>query len=406
MIIWYRNSILASIISIIGCCGIIGGIGDLLRDASIREMTVPQAAGMIIGGFLLAVLGKIISMKKADKKAAKAPASFRTAAQSGNAFVGKTVGASVVLAGVFYLLAAAMGAYCSYVIVSTIGEQALNYTVVTENVVAAVLMIAAFWMRKSQAANVLHLLGFAVLTFIYARNGWGLYRIFGFEPYLADDGTMYNALALAPFIAAGGYFLMTLFSVFSMRGVKASMGIVVRILWILPVAALALVFVKNTVDSGVLKSIMNSIEIGHGFRLATPQIDALSQLFMLLAVFFNAYAFQRCCKKVKTEAAPAYSAPAQTYAAPVQMNNAPQGVVCPHCGNRNDEDSIFCQFCGNRIAPAQQAEPQISYSQPAQTAQPANNTELQKQIIALKDLLDCGILSQEEYDKKIRELCK
>jgi len=37
MLIWYQNSILASIISMTGCGGVIAGITELFKDASSRE---------------------------------------------------------------------------------------------------------------------------------------------------------------------------------------------------------------------------------------------------------------------------------------------------------------------------------------------------------------------------------
>ena len=36
----------------------------------------------------------------------------------------------------------------------------------------------------------------------------------------------------------------------------------------------------------------------------------------------------------------------------------------------------------------------------------ASDADVQKQIQAYRDLLDCGILSQEEYDSKVRELTR
>jgi len=37
-------------------------------------------------------------------------------------------------------------------------------------------------------------------------------------------------------------------------------------------------------------------------------------------------------------------------------------------------------------------------------SRPANSPDLEKTIKAYQDLLECGILSQEEYEEKIREL--
>ena len=74
MFVWYRNSILASIISLIGCAGVVAGISELLKDASQREMSVPETLGFIAAGILFAVLGKVISSNKEKKKQAAAGA--------------------------------------------------------------------------------------------------------------------------------------------------------------------------------------------------------------------------------------------------------------------------------------------------------------------------------------------
>lgn len=57
MVIWYRNSILASLISVFGCVMIIVGIQDA------EYILIPV-------GLALAVLGKYLSVRKEKKKAA------------------------------------------------------------------------------------------------------------------------------------------------------------------------------------------------------------------------------------------------------------------------------------------------------------------------------------------------
>ena len=60
------------------------------------------------------------------------------------------------------------------------------------------------------------------------------------------------------------------------------------------------------------------------------------------------------------------------------------------------------------VQPAQpQPEPVYSAPEPPKQPEPApktNDQDVQKQIQAYKDLLDCGILTQEECEQKIREL--
>lgn len=62
MVLWYKNSILASVVSILGCVLVIAGI-SVSGDGD-----VATTAGLIICGIPLIVWGKIISNNKAFKK--------------------------------------------------------------------------------------------------------------------------------------------------------------------------------------------------------------------------------------------------------------------------------------------------------------------------------------------------
>ena len=62
-----------------------------------------------------------------------------------------------------------------------------------------------------------------------------------------------------------------------------------------------------------------------------------------------------------------------------------------------------------QYAPPVQPQPEPRYAAPEPPKQPepapkANNQDVEKQIQAYRDLLDCGILSQEECEQKVREL--
>lgn len=61
MIRWYKNSFLASVVSIVGCVAILAGI------YSIVDETVTEGVIAIIVGLALAILGKQISENKAFK---------------------------------------------------------------------------------------------------------------------------------------------------------------------------------------------------------------------------------------------------------------------------------------------------------------------------------------------------
>lgn len=61
MVFWYKNSFLASVVSIFGCLLVMGGIASFSDDAAL-------AVGFIVVGVALAIWGKIISNNKSFKK--------------------------------------------------------------------------------------------------------------------------------------------------------------------------------------------------------------------------------------------------------------------------------------------------------------------------------------------------
>lgn len=61
MIIWYKNSFLASLVSIIGCITAVGGIATFSED-------VAGAIALIAVGVALAIWGRSISKNKSFKK--------------------------------------------------------------------------------------------------------------------------------------------------------------------------------------------------------------------------------------------------------------------------------------------------------------------------------------------------
>ena len=85
MIFWYRNSFLASFVSIVGCVIVITGIGAIRSD----EISTGAGILIIVVGVAMAILGKVISDKKEEKKQEKARAArnaetvTRTAQNSG-----------------------------------------------------------------------------------------------------------------------------------------------------------------------------------------------------------------------------------------------------------------------------------------------------------------------------------
>lgn len=68
MIIGYKNSVLATLVSIIGCASVFGGIAIVIEDGWSDSETLSFAILMIVSGLTLAFLGKYISNNKAFKK--------------------------------------------------------------------------------------------------------------------------------------------------------------------------------------------------------------------------------------------------------------------------------------------------------------------------------------------------
>ena len=62
MVLWYKNSFLASVVSILGCILVIAGFGVS------GEGDMATTAGLIICGIPLIIWGKIISNSKSFKK--------------------------------------------------------------------------------------------------------------------------------------------------------------------------------------------------------------------------------------------------------------------------------------------------------------------------------------------------
>ena len=85
---------------------------------------------------------------------------------------------------------------------------------------------------------------------------------------------------------------------------------------------------------------------------------------------------------------------------------------CIYCGAQAQDDAAFCVRCGRGFAtdaqPAQPVQPvqPVQPPKPAEPPKPAArpDPELDKKLAAYKDLLDCGILSREEYDRKVSKL--
>lgn len=399
MIIWYKNSILASIISIFGCLAATGGISQLAADASQRAMSVPEAVGAIAGGVLLVILGKFLSLHKAEKKAraqqaSSAPAApqqtyaapsapqqtYAAPAQTRSAASVRPLKKAPAFAAAFFLIAAAAGAgYAALQNVWLPHMNAFTPDYIAQLAALLLLFIASLRTHKAQAVCLLYALGFAVLAAVFGLKGMNLYRVYGFGGY-SDANGVYNALALSPLLQAAAYALCALFALCSTG--RKSLGPLVRALWFVPLLLLLLCAVKDISDSHIPQLFSLLFTKGMTLRIRPEYFELLSCVAAILGSAAALLTMRRACK---APAEPVYSAPAEpVYAAPAEpVYAAPAEPVY-----------------SAPAEPVYSAPAEPVYSAPAQAA----DDQIQKQIKACRDLLDCGILTQAEYDQKIREI--
>lgn len=410
MFIWYQNSILASIISMTGCCGVIAGVTELFKDASSRELSVPVCIAFIVVGILLVIWGKTISLNKEEKKRAAAQAAPAAPVQTRQApaYAPQTtasnyaaapatntqpVKTSLCIASFCWLLSAIFSFWGFYLyrqwertrsmggLFGTQDFDRLAVLLILSGVCCLLCVFACGNTKKRQDVFGLFVLAFLGLIAVHTMDALTMYKLYGFDSHTLSDGSTIHAMTSVPIMRGVAFFLMLLFSVFAMKSNREKLGGFVRWLWLVPTLLLVPAFAKSLTDGYVLNMITVMLEKGADLR---PEcMDALAHTFLILGVLFSSFAFRSFCKK--TEAVPQQAAyvPAEpqpapytgpVYETPAQSQPAPQ-------------------YTAYEPAPAPAA--------PAPQAAAQGNS---KQLQAYKDLLDCGILTQEEYDQKVAEL--
>ncbi len=462
MIIWYKNSFLASVVSILGCSAIMGGIMTFMSDSADRGMSIPVAIGLVIGGFLLVLWGKYISDKKAQKKQAKlvaqakqhststAPAFKQTVAtpvsnpvvtpvsrpvttpaatpvstpvyntqaafvpQAANHnIIRKPVKASTIFAGIFFIFTIAASLWLSYE--TGILNRDIQYMIRPIIIYTSCffLMLSSFITRATQEISFLHPIGFLGITAIYAEKLYNIYKIYGFGGYSTAEGIYYN-LFLDPLLYAAAFLLLTIFSIFSMKKAKVHLGGIVRALCLIPVLIHIILTVKYVNDSGAVYIVRMMFEKGNFSDINDILIEAASQIFMSLALFFTGIAFQRVCKKpvvIPIANAPYFNPVSQrpVYTSPAQSNPIPQQSVYTPAEQYKPvpQQPVYTPPVQPDPVP-QKTEFVEQTSQPETVKAVANeyDEETAKKYKAYKDLLDCGILSQEEFDENIKKLTR
>lgn len=381
----YKNSVLATICSMFGAAFIVMAVTSMVSG----ELGILPGIGVIAAALGFMWLGDIISTKKAQRKRKKAQQAATAAASSptasyaqpqqsapvashaASAVQGKRVNISAVFAAILFLLAALL----EFIVLSDTFSHIPNYQMNSNQVsmvsMGLLMAIAALRSRHIQQVSVLFILCFLGLALGNLDVALIAYRNFG-----SGRHPLYVMSALK----AAAYFLLALFALLSTRKIKESCGGIVRWLWFVPMLPLVLgVAMEILCNDSFWTTIRVFARLGTfpGLKgLTRPSLlQVYAVVLLALAVFISGFCFHRLCRKdaavyTQSEPQPVY------YAPPVQ--------------------------------PAQpQPEPVYSAPEPPKQPEPApktNDQDVQKQIQAYKDLLDCGILTQEECEQKIREL--
>lgn len=401
----YKNSILATFCSMLGAAFIAMAVMAIVSG----ELGILSGIGVIAGGLGIMWLGDFISTKKAERKRKKAGQTAAYAQNSGTSYTqprqtAQSVPASsytaqtanvypsaapavqpakksAVLAGIFFLLTALLEGVSLYIYRSLTPNMTFNSEQIALVSMGLLLMIAAFRTKHIQQASVLFVIGFLGLGLAGVDVAMVAYRAFGFGSYVANDGSVYHAMVAAPALMAAAYFLMGILALLSTRRIKQRCGEIVRWLWFIPILPLLLVYAKEIADNDALWGFLGMLSR----RNRWPGLQALTHplllhvyaiALMVLAVCLAGFCFRQLCKR-----------PSVAYAQP-----EPQNVYTSPA----QETPVQPQPEPRHTAPEPPRQPK--------TAPKADDSEVQKQIQAYKDLLDCGILTQEECEEKIREL--
>lgn len=376
----YKNSVLATLCSMFGAAFVALAVTSIFSG----ELGIISGIGVIVGGLGFMCLGGFISTKKAERKRKKeqqtvsAPNASAAqncgprAAYAASEVQSKPVNKSILWAGIFFLLSAAteIWAYVSCRFFAQAAPSAFNSETAMLAAMGLLLLIAAFRTKRIQEVSVLYALGFLGLALGSADVLLVNWRNFS---YVTNNANTLLQWIGEPLLRAIACFLLALFALFSMRKNRKSLGSIVRCLWIVPVLLLLLAYTKRVADGHILSRFRNMFEPEWIGLDSIPRdiLDAVAHLHLVVAALLSGFGFRCICRK-------------------------------PVLVSRQESSSASPQV---HYETPQYTAPEPSKPTPQPTAS-MSRADVEKQIQAYKDLLDCGILTAEECEQKIRELTR
>ena len=385
----YKNSVLATICSMFGAAFIVMAVTSMVSG----ELGILPGIGVIAAALGFMWLGDFISTKKAERKLKKAQQATAAAASSptanyaqpqqsapvtsyaASAVQGKPVNKSAVFAGIFFLLATLLGVWSVF----SPYNNYFDRLAVVECAGFLLLAIGCFQMKRTQRANAFHLIGalLPAMTCAYSFFNllrWTIFPYWSHGVQLTFLGLMANNMYLALVFLA--FLLVALFAFCAMK--PKGRGGVTGALWFLPSVLLAAYLVIQFEYDINLNRLLNDFVEKPRWMPYPLMLTLFRDIHVIVACFLAGLCFRRICRS--PAAAPQVEAP---YVQPQPQYAPPVQPVQP------------------------QPEPRYAAPEPPKQPEPApkaNDQDVEKQIQAYKDLLDCGILTQEECEQKIREL--
>ena len=362
----YKNSVLATICSLFGAAFIVLAVTSMISG----ELGILPGIGVIAVSLGFMWLGDFISTKKAERKRRKAQQAASTASNTAPAasygapaVQGKPVNLCAVFSGIFFLLATLLGVWSIF----SPYNKHLDRLAIVECAGFLLLAIGCFRMKRTQQANAFHLIGALLPAMVCAYSAFNLLRA---VRHAAAPIPKMSLITQALVIAA--FLLMLLFAFCAMK--PRGSGGVTGVLWFLPSVLLAVYLVILFDYDYNLNRLLNDFVENPRWMPYPIMLTLFRDIHVIVACFLAGLCFRRICRS--PAAVPQMEAP---YVQP--------------------------QY----VPPVQPVQPEPRYAAPEPPKQPepapkANDQDVQKQIQAYKDLLDCGILTREECEQKIREL--